>query len=788
MPDGDIDIEQSALADLAARYAEGIAKPVFWVGAGLSAPAELPTWVGLRDRLIKAARKKASSMDKTVGDAIRNEISQLLLKDYWSAFDHLHDILQPASYTAEIRAALSAANSASVPEIYKAIWELKIDGIVTLNLDRFASKAFAETRKSIPIEFTGQECGRFHHVLRSNRPFVVNMHGIHDDVESWVFRLREIRALQSKSEYKSFTSNLFGSKTIVFVGLSAEDRAAGGFLEKLASQGIDFGGHFWITNRKDANTDAWAERAGIRVIRYDAATNEDHTARLLDIIQHLARAHSKDNTPQPVVPSSTPALCVLTPTELAKEDPETIRLHLNAEAARILRTDTPPYNMFSHFCEEYKRPIFYSWHVDTKAGENEFFGYKILEEVGAGAFGTVYRAEGKDGKPVAVKILRQEVRSDERMLGSFRRGVSSMRILADRNVNGMVPYREAFELPPSVIMEFVDGDTLERAIESNIVTNIDDILDVACKTAAIIRSGHLLPERVLHRDIRPSNIMIRDLYTDDENKLEVVVLDFDLSWHKNALERSISSHATSALGYLAPEQLSKSSGVSTRHTAVDSYGLAMTLYFMLAQQHPVAGDSQSAEWFDKVSKRVRQKHCPQWQSLTNRVARLICSATNKDQSKRPEFGSLYADLETLLQVCRHPEEEGSADLWAEEVFVRAMPHKTYSWDQSTRSVSTDFVSGVRFIITPNEAKGHLELSLTYQSQGNETYKSVGKYLPPAIDQLLARLRSGAWEVTTCNRSHNSAAIRAKISIEALQTVALSAVAAIAGVDQLFDFK
>src|SRR5580700_10726056 len=125
------------------------------------------------------------------------------------------------------------------------------------------------------------------------------------------------------------------------------------------------------------------------------------------------------------------------------------------------------------------------------------------------------------------------------MLGSFRRGVKSMRILSNAGVPGMVRYHYGFELPPCVIMDYVDGPNLEEAVQSRLLNTWHDILYTSLEITKIVRSGHNLPERVLHRDIRPPNIILKNFYSDKNEGYSVTVLDFDLSWHRGASEQSI---------------------------------------------------------------------------------------------------------------------------------------------------------------------------------------------------------------------------------------------------------
>ena len=121
-----------------------------------------------------------------------------------------------------------------------------------------------------------------------------------------------------------------------------------------------------------------------------------------------------------------------------------------------------------------------------------------------------------------------------------------MRILNKYRLQGMVPYIDATEIPAVVVMGWVEGPTLKQAVESHYVDQWKTRLHIASTLAEIIRRAHSLLERVLHRDIRPANIMLKGYYTDPDS-FEVVVLDFDLSWHQGASERSVIYGATTRL-------------------------------------------------------------------------------------------------------------------------------------------------------------------------------------------------------------------------------------------------
>src|SRR4051812_12850172 len=116
--------------------------------------------------------------------------------------------------------------------------------------------------------------------------------------------------------------------------------------------------------------------------------------------------------------------------------------------------------------------------------------------------------------------------------------------------------------------------------------------------------------------------MIRNGYVHDPSEWEVVVLDFDLSWHKDALEQSISAGKFTS-GYLAPEQLQPDKTMTTRSALVDSFGLGMTLYFLRTAQEPVQYQHQHGNWAETLGHAAGSHPCRQWRSLPSRYFRLI---------------------------------------------------------------------------------------------------------------------------------------------------------------------
>ncbi|MBX9904019.1 MAG: hypothetical protein K2Y31_06640 [Burkholderiales bacterium] len=182
--------DQPAYISLRDQVGERTKRLLVWAGAGLSAGAKMPTWAQLKNNLIDAARLKSKTLDSSSRiKAEKTIITVLNEKNPWVGFKVLRDeLLGPTSYQDEVKRSFQLADSAPVPNAYKNIWRLPIQGVLNLNIDRIATRAIQEIKPSTtPHEFSGDQAGNLTHVLNGVRPFIANLHGTLDNVSTWVF-------------------------------------------------------------------------------------------------------------------------------------------------------------------------------------------------------------------------------------------------------------------------------------------------------------------------------------------------------------------------------------------------------------------------------------------------------------------------------------------------------------------------------------------------------------------------------------------------------------------------
>jgi putative two-component system response regulator len=224
--------------------------------------------------------------------------------------------------------------------------------------------------------------------------------------------------------------------------------------------------------------------------------------------------------------------------------------------------------------------------------------YRVLDWLGSGGMGVVYKAEHTHLKrPVALKVLAAECDGNAVFMERF---TSEMQVLATLCHPNIVEAFDAGEVAvPSepgkllryLVMEFVQGIDLERYVLDNGPMPIVAACDFVRQAAQGLRHAH---ERgILHRDIKPSNLLVTDLPPGLKPVPgasypfgQVKVLDFGLA--RMYSRRYTEAHVVlGTIDYMAPEQARDARSVDVR---ADIYSLGATLYWMLTGQRPFPTD------------------------------------------------------------------------------------------------------------------------------------------------------------------------------------------------------
>lgn len=215
--------------------------------------------------------------------------------------------------------------------------------------------------------------------------------------------------------------------------------------------------------------------------------------------------------------------------------------------------------------------------------------YEILEELGRGGMGIVYRAmDTKLDRTVAIKVLPPAALSSEDDRARFYREAKAAarlnhpHIAAVYQIDEAVPSgsSEEAEARPFIAMEYIEGGTLDDRLKEGLLS-LEEAVRICSEVAEALEAAH--EAGVVHRDIKSSNIMLT-------TKGQAKVLDFGLAMtaHSTMLTRMGSTLGTAA--YMSPEQ-AQSSDVDHR---TDLWALGVVLYEMIASRLPFAGDYEQA--------------------------------------------------------------------------------------------------------------------------------------------------------------------------------------------------
>jgi predicted Ser/Thr protein kinase len=219
--------------------------------------------------------------------------------------------------------------------------------------------------------------------------------------------------------------------------------------------------------------------------------------------------------------------------------------------------------------------------------------YKIVDKVGAGGMGVVYRArDTKLGRDVAVKVLPAEFARDPDRIARFQREAKVLASLNHSNIAAIYDLVES-DGEQFLVQELIEGETLADRLKHGSIP-VEESLELALQIIEALGVAH--EKGIIHRDLKPSNIKITP-------ERKVKVLDFGLARTiRSAVQGDDSSHASATketitepgvmLGtatYMSPEQV-KGKPVDER---TDIWAFGCVLYEMLVGKSPFAGEDFS---------------------------------------------------------------------------------------------------------------------------------------------------------------------------------------------------
>jgi len=270
--------------------------------------------------------------------------------------------------------------------------------------------------------------------------------------------------------------------------------------------------------------------------------------------------------------------------------------------------------------------------------------YTITAFVAQGGMATIFRAHHAAlDRDVALKVIHPALREDKTFLARLQREASIIAKLNHPNIVTVYDFSE-FDGTPFLALQYVDGKTLKEVLRARKLET-SQILEIVRPVAAALTYAHA--QGVLHRDVKPSNILI-------DRDGHVYLTDFGLARLAQSSESTLSHEMLiGSPQYISPEQ-AKAEGVDVR---TDVYSLGVVLYEMFTGRVPFAGDTPYATVIAQINEPP-----PAARSLNPKIRPAVEQVLRKALAKDPNqrYASVREMMHALENAAQGPREQGAA--------------------------------------------------------------------------------------------------------------------------------
>ncbi len=259
--------------------------------------------------------------------------------------------------------------------------------------------------------------------------------------------------------------------------------------------------------------------------------------------------------------------------------------------------------------------------------------YKILDKLGEGGMGMVYKAIDTNlERTVALKLLKTETIGDHVAKERFFQEAKTASSLNHPNICTIYEI-DTWHERDFISMEYVEGKTVKQKIDSAPLP-LDDVLEIGIQIGEALREAH--DHGIVHRDIKAENIMVT-------GKRQVKVLDFGLAKIKGKSTITKLGTTMGTVAYMSPEQ---SHGQKVDHRA-DIWSLGVVLYEMLTGQLPFKGEYESAVIYSILNK-IQEPITGLRTGVPINLESIVSKCLEKDKAERYQHADeLLVDLRKL---------------------------------------------------------------------------------------------------------------------------------------------
>ncbi|NIO87687.1 MAG: protein kinase [Candidatus Aminicenantes bacterium] len=356
----------------------------------------------------------------------------------------------------------------------------------------------------------------------------------------------------------------------------------------------------------------------------------------------------------------------------------------------------------------------------------EKFGerYQIIEEIGQGGMGKVFKAKDTElDIVVALKMIKPQLSSDPDIVSRFKRELLMAREVFHENVIRIHDLGEVSGIK-YISMNYIEGNSLKEVLQTTGKLTIEKSLDIAKQVGSALEAAH--KKGIIHRDLKPQNVMI-----DKQGK--AYVLDFgiarSLRWEPDAAQDGI---VLGTPDFMSPEQIKGEKADAT----TDIYSLGIILYEMVTGKLPFTGDSPT-ELLHKhlnIAPEPPSKLNPQIPPLLEKI---ILKCLEKKKKHR------YQSVKEVLQDVESDKTIEISPMKVKEVKEPPPPKERKFLKYGLRTVIflvfVYAIISVLSLVNDSLYKGKIEKNLAvYETHYKDIFPIRKDWLP------------GVWEIKDCN--------------------------------------
>ena len=246
--------------------------------------------------------------------------------------------------------------------------------------------------------------------------------------------------------------------------------------------------------------------------------------------------------------------------------------------------------------------------------------YEIVKSIGEGGMANVYLANDKIlDRKVAIKVLRGDLSSDDKFIRRFQREALSVSNLSHPNIVEVYDVGEE-DGEYYIVMEYIEGKTLKQLLKKRESLTLTEVIDIMTQLTDGISHAH--ESYIIHRDIKPQNIMIQD-----DGRIKIT--DFGIAMALNATQLTQTNSVMGSVHYLPPEQAS-GKGATVKS---DIYSMGILMYELLTGTVPFKGDNAVEIALKHMKDKIPsiRKQDP---SIPQSVENILLKATAKNPRNR----------------------------------------------------------------------------------------------------------------------------------------------------------